>query len=409
MNRPSPRLRASIAALLLCGIGSADAETSPYYIGVSQAFSYNSNVFRQIDEFAQSSWWSSTSLVGGFDQRYGRQRFYANANVATNIYGQVSELDNTSYGVKAGWDWETIERLSGQLYASFDQNLANYGGFNTSVQNQKNVENAALVYATVEYGLVSLVAADVRVAYNSVRYSLPSYANRYDLDQTSIRARVRKQFSGQLTAGTGLAFTKGDYTANDQEFDRYDLFVFTDWKVTGLSTLSARIGYSWADYTGLNPYNQDGVTGWLAWNYVPTGKLVFNTRISYDTLANSVFTSVGGGASSGLGENQTLTSGLQFTAKYAFSAKTSFNASLEFFQQTEDRIFNVGGSPIVVDTRNRVTNLLLGATWLPSRNWQVNCGITLNDRNQSRSSNQPISLLPYTAYGGSCSAQFVLQ
>ncbi len=100
---------------------------------------------------------------------------------------------------------------------------------------------------------------------------------------------------------------------------------------------------------------------------------------------------------------------MQFTARYAFSAKTSFNASLEFFQQKEDRVFNVGGSPIFVDTRNRVTNLLLGATWLPSRNWQVNCGITLNDRNQSSSSSQPISLLPYTAYGGSCSAQFVLQ
>jgi hypothetical protein len=204
MTRPTPRLRRHCLAWMLMTCGTVSAQSDPYYIGVNQAFSYNSNVFRQVDEFAQGSWWSSTSLVGGFDQRYGRQRFYANGNVAANVYGQLSQLDNTSYGVTAGWDWETVERLSGKLYASYNQSLADYGGFNTSVLNQKNVEDNALAYATVEYGLVSLVAADLRVAYSSVRYSLPTY-DRYELDQTSVRLRVRKQFSGQLTAGVGAA------------------------------------------------------------------------------------------------------------------------------------------------------------------------------------------------------------
>lgn len=390
-----------VAALLLLCVG-AQAQTSPYYIGVNQAFSYNSNVFRQIDAFAQSSWWSSTSVVGGFDQRVGRQRFYANGNVAANVYGQLDQLNNTSYGLTGGWDWQTVERLSGTLYASYNQNLADYGGFNTSVLNQKNVQTNALAYATAQYGLLSLVAADLRLAYSSVHYSLASY-DRYELDQSSIRLRVRKQFSGQLTAGVGMAYTNGDYFSVGQEFDRYDLFVTGDWNVTGQSTISGRLGYSWADYTGVNPYDQDGGTGWLAWNYVPTGKLKFNTRISYDTQANSVFTSDGSGSPVALGQTQWLTTGMQLTADYAFSGKVSFNASLQFYQQKREQQF------FGDETRNRVTNLLLGATWLPSRNWQVNCNLTLNDRNQSRSSNQPISLLPYTAYGGSCSAQFVLQ
>lgn len=396
-----------VAALLILPV-SAAAETGPWYLGVNQAFSYNSNVFRQIDAFAQSSWWSSTSLVGGFDQRYGRQRFYANGNVAANVYGQLDQLNNTSYGVTAGWDWETAEKFSGKLYASLNQNLANYGGFNVSVQNQKNIEDSALAYATVEYGLLSLIAADLRMSYSSVHYSLASY-DQYELDQASVQARVRKQFSGQLIAGVGAAFTKGDYFSIGQEFDRYDLFVTGNWKITGQSTLSGRIGYFWSDYTGVSPYNQDGGTGWLAWDYVPTGKLSFNTTLSYDTQANSVFTSVGGDPSAGLGQNQWLTAGARVRANYAVSAKTSLNATLEFYQQTRDQTVLIGGAPVALSGRNRVTNLLLGATWAPSRNWQINCGLTLNDRNQDRSSSQLITLLPYTAYGGSCAAQFVLQ
>ena len=401
-------LRTTVGALLLSAAGMACAETSPWYIGVNQAFSYNSNVFRQVDDFAQSSWWSSSSLVGGFDQRQGRQRFYGTGNVAANVYGQLSQLDNTSYGVTAAWDWETIERLSGKLYASYDQSLANYGGFNVSIQNQKNIQDNALAYATVEYGLLSLVAADVRVAYSSANYSLRSYASN-NLDQTSISARVRKQFSGQLTSGVGVVYTKGDYTALDQNFDRYDLFITGDWQATGHSTLSGRLGYSRSEYTGVNPYSQNGVTGWLTWSYAPSGKLNFNTRISYDTQANGVFTTVGGGSTVGLGQTQLLTSGLQLTSSYAFSGKTSFNASLQYYQQKQDQNFGASGSQSFDNTRNRVTSFALEATWVPSRNWQVTCNATIDDRNQSRSSSQPITLLPYSATGSSCSAQFVFQ
>lgn len=413
MNTRKLCMRYPLTALLAAAAGLASAESSPWYIGINQAVSYNTNPTRQPDALAQSSWWSTTSLVGGIDQRYGRQRFYANGNVAANLYSQLTQLNNTSFGATAGWDWETIERLSGTLYASYNQGLADYGSFNQAnvFVPAKVTQTSGLAYATVQYGLVSLVAADLRLAYNSVHYSSDNvFANlsfsRYELDQTSVTARVRKEFSGQLTAGVGAAYTNGDYFAVDQQFDRYDLFVTADWRATGQSTLSGRIGYSWNDYTGVNPYNQDGVTGWLAWAYQPTGKLNFNTRVSYDTLANSVFTSVGGGATAAVSQSDQLTAGLQFTARYAFSAKTSFNAALEYFSRTTDNA-NIAGTAL--DERNRITNASLGATWTPSRSWQVNCNLTLNDRNQSRSSGQIITLTPYTAYGGSCSAQFVLQ
>jgi hypothetical protein len=408
----------SMAALLLGAAGPAKAETSPYYIGVSQALSYNTNPARLPDATAEGSWWSTTSLLGGFDERYGRQHFYGNANVAANVYSSLSQLNSTTYGASAGWDWETINRLSGTMYASYNQSLPNYGGLNQAslLEVQRVIQNSGLAYATAQYGVLSLMQAELRVAYSSVHYDADDLASqlrfsRYELNQTSVRLRLRKQFSGQLTAGTGVAYTKGDYFAIGSEFGRYDVFVTTDWQATGQSSFSGRVGYSWWDYTGVNPYQQNGVTGWLAWNYVPTGKLSFVTRVSYDTQANSVFTSVGGGTPGGVGENQWLTTGLQFTARYAFSGKTSFNASLEYFSQSRDGTdIPLGGGPVVFDdSRNRTVNLLVGATWLPARNWQVDCNLTLNDRNQRASSNQSITLTPYTAYGGSCSAQFLFQ
>ena len=59
-----PRLRSRCFLLLMAAAGAASAqENSPYYIGVNQAFSYDSNVFRQVDALAKASSWSTTALV----------------------------------------------------------------------------------------------------------------------------------------------------------------------------------------------------------------------------------------------------------------------------------------------------------------------------------------------------------
>jgi hypothetical protein len=396
----------------MVAVGAAGAqENSPYYIGLNQAFSYDSNVFRQVDALAKSSSWSSTALVAGFDQRYGRQRFYASANVATNIYQQLSELDNTSYAVNGGWDWATIERLSGRLYASFNQNLDSYGGLQQNIGAIKNVQNQTQAYGTLQWGLISLLVLDARLAYNSQRNSADRLQfTRNDLDQASGSLGVRKEFGGQLIMGTGLTYTSGDYTVIERKFDRFDYYVSANWRATGQSTLSGRLNYSDWSYTGINPYDQSGLTGWVRWVYSPTGKLSFNTFYSYDTLANSGLTDTGGVSPGSQGDSNQLTSSLQFTVNYAATAKINVNAFVNFYARTQDFLVNPppGLPPLPLETRDRVTNLGIGANWTPTRNWLVNCNLSLNDRNQS-TSGDPSLLSPYSAWGTSCSAQFVLQ
>lgn len=398
-----------LALGLAAASGGALAETSPWYLGVNQGFSYDSNVFRLPEAFEQSSWWSSSALVGGLDQRYGRQRFYANGTVALNRYSSLDQLNNTSYNLSGGWDWETINRLSGQLYASYAENLGNYGGFYDTLITQKNVERRIAANASVNYGLASLLAAQARLAYSSVRYSAPQYAG-WELDQASITLSLDKEFSGQLRLGPGVAYTSGDYAAINRDFSRYDLFLTGRWMLTGLSTLSGRVGYSSWSYGGLNPYDQSSVTGWITWRYLPTGKLAFDTTLSYDTLANTGLTDMGGGAVGSQGDTNRLTTGIRIAATYQLTGKTSLNASLQFYRRTQDYSINPppGLPPLPVEIRDQVTNLSLGGTWVPRRNWQVNCNLYLASRNQS--TNQPlIAMTPYDAYGGNCAVQFVLQ
>jgi len=127
-------------------------------------------------------------------------------------------LPNAASGAAPAW--ETVERLSGTLYAWYNRSLAVYDGFNVWLQNQNTLENNACADAPLEYGLLSHAVGDLCLARSSVRCNLPGYAFS-ELDPSSITAWVRKQSSGQLTAGVGVAHTDGDAAAIDPRFDRH--------------------------------------------------------------------------------------------------------------------------------------------------------------------------------------------
>lgn len=403
MHRSPRKLPLISAAVLVATASMASAETSPYYIGVSQAFSYDSNVFRLPDAQAQASSWGSTGVVAGFDQPYGRQRFYGSGSVQANYYNQLSDLNNTSYALNAGWDWATIERLSGTLTASFNQNLGNYGGTNDTLIQTKNIQNSSLAVATVNYGEVSLLLLEGGLGYSSVRYTAPQYAFR-ELDQAYGSIGVRKLFSGQLRLGTGITYTDGEYTAVNQKFTRYDLYVNANWEITGLSTLSGRLNYTDRNDTLADgsETSSSGVTGWATWKYTPTGKLNFETFLSYDTLANGVFGDLGGGVPGYVGDSNRLTTTLRLTGNYAATAKIAMTANLAYYMQDNEE--PVPGT-VSSASRDRVFNAGLGATWTPTRNWQVACNLNW----YSRDSTGTLGRTPYDAYGASCSAQFALQ
>ena len=64
--------------------GTVAADPNPYYVGVGQGFTRDSNVYRIPS--GPSDTYSSTSLFGGFDQPISRQRVFGRAGVSLNRY-----------------------------------------------------------------------------------------------------------------------------------------------------------------------------------------------------------------------------------------------------------------------------------------------------------------------------------
>jgi len=150
------------------------ADPNPYYIGISEALTHDSNVYRIPNGAADS--YSSTSLFGGFDQPISRQRVFGRGSVTLNRYREQDLLDNTGYNFYGGVDWETVENLSGNLYASYNHSLAApVAAAGVPVQQSQNIADVASVSARARWGGPSLFTLQGSLDYASVGYSEPAY------------------------------------------------------------------------------------------------------------------------------------------------------------------------------------------------------------------------------------------
>ena len=148
---------------LLLFTGAAVAQTSPWYIGASQTFTQESNLYRLADGAAtpdgvsKADLISSTALLAGLDQPLGRQRVYGSATLRSSKFRDNKDLDNEGYALRAGLDWETVNRLSGTLEASAERSLAR---FNTDtelgVQTRRNIEDQTRLLAEARVGVVTV-------------------------------------------------------------------------------------------------------------------------------------------------------------------------------------------------------------------------------------------------------------
>lgn len=409
-RHPWLALAAALAAL------PAQAETSPYYIGASQALSRSSNLLRlpdgvtAPDGFSKSDTVSATSLLAGLDQPFGRQRAYGSLTLRSSRLASNEIYNNDGYVLTAGLDWATIERVSGSLKVFGNRNLASFNADGIGLVAKKNIETSKQMDAALRVGVVTELTAELYVSNRRVEYSAEEYRS-LEFRQDSASLGLRWRPSGASLLGVALRETNGRYpkfitlfdgSFRADSFDRRDIDFTATFDATGASTLSTRISIGKAEYEVAKERGFSGVTGALSWNWRPTGKLRLDAELLRDTSQSSA--SSGSAISVSSSDYNRLTTSLRMRIEHALSAKVAANAALTHGRRDLASTLQQAGATVDRSGQDRTTNLSVGAIWAPVRALQFGCDLA----RERRSSDTTLS----TSYGDtttSCNGQFLFQ
>jgi len=410
----------SLAAALVCAFSAgawAQEEPSPYYIGITQALTHDSNIYGSPNAISDN--YSSTGLRGGFDQTISRQRLYGSANVRYNKYQSETGLDNTSYGAAGGWDWATINQLSGTVAANANRSLASLDTTTGAQQNtngEKNLVKTDQLSTSIMWGGAGALSLQGAYSHSRVNYSAASYAALAS-SANSASVSMFYRLGPDIKLGTALRYvrtespngftpTTGASEPNTANIRNLDLTA--DWRVTAQSGVDARL--SWTRQTNSNDNLSDldfsGLTGMLSARYAATGKTSFIVSLSRDVGTNASFfnnptTGAATSASTSyLTHNSQTTDTLSLGATYLATAKITMNALASY--RRSKIVYDGGGA--AVDGNDNISSVSLGADYAIARSWQLGCKLAHSSRNVSGSSSYS-----YAENSVGCSAQLTIR
>lgn len=408
--------RALLATLAVVVASTAQAdEPTPWYVGASQTLTHDSNVNRVANGSGDT--YSSTGLLGGFDQSIGRQRLVATANVRYNKYRDQTGLNNTSYGFNAGWDGSTVQNVSGSLNIAASQGLASLSGNAFQPTTGRNVLKTEQLGASLRWGGTGLLSLQADYGHNRIRYSAPEYlASQSSADSGSLGAYYN--VGPTLRLGTALRLTRtvspyglqtspGVYESSSSNGRNLDLTA--DWRYSAQTGVNARVSRTKQSNSGGSGQDFTGITGALAATYAPTAKLSFSTSFSRDTSTNGSFFNVasasGAPATTGQYQNSVVSNALSLGASYAATAKIGVTAGYNIrHARNAGALSGGGGSGNLGDSTDDLRSASLGMNYAVARAWSLGCNLSHETRSGSSSAS-----FAYSADVAACTATLTLR
>jgi hypothetical protein len=377
----------------------ASPEPSPYYIGASEGLTHDSNVYRI--PFGPSDNYSTTTLLGGFDQHIGRQHLFGNADVGLNRYANQTQLDNTSYDLTAGLDWETLHDLAGNLGVALSRRLSAPAASPTLPNASRNMAQTENLNARVTWGGPSVMSIDATLGYLKIDYSNDAYAAS-DSRQTSASLGAHYRARGPLRVGIAgrivdtrapQAFVDpltGAFQANTVRSDNLDLLV--DYDLTGLLTANARLSYTKQTNSVADTASFSGLTGSLGLVWRSSGRTSLQLELArdagFDATRFSTFSLPPDGspptASVGQYENSRVTDSANLRINYSVTAKIDAYAGASYVRaDLESTLVDAAGNVTGPGETDSLRTAFLGANYAFARDWTLACKLERDYRHVS--------------------------
>lgn len=405
--RKSKRITIAALALLstpfsLTALAAEPEDTLNFVFGAD--VKYEDNLFR-VDDGTTLGTASKHDIVHAYtagikiDKQYSLQRFQLEGTVSENKYQDNDFLDWTGFNYRAAWLWSLTPRITGRLLASQNETLNNFGDFRRidpttnvtrdlrSIQTNERREFTADILL---WGGWHVVGGATQVeSRNSV-----SFNEVGDFTQDS------GEFGGRYVFPSGTEITlvqreaTGDYKGRvadnlrqlDTGYDQSETEAKLDWRVSGKSHITARVGYVDREHDTFNERDYDGMTGLLAWRWTPTGKLLINTAVSRNLYSFQESNAVGfiGGvpitSANGYSYSYYVADTFTISPLWAITDKTS----LRFRYDWSDRDYRGDLDPNGLTRRDIVRSMTLTAEWQAMRTLLVSAVARHEDRNSDR-------------------------
>jgi hypothetical protein len=395
--------------------GTVAPDPNPYYVGVGQGFTHDSNVYRIPS--GPGDTYSSTTVFGGFDQPISRQRVYGRAGVSLNRYFDQDQLNNTSYDFSLGADLATINNISGGVNVGLSQNLASPTSVGAVPTATRNLETTQRANARLAWGGPSLLTVEGNVGYVSVDYSAPEFLTSETRETTGsialyynsgafLRVGVAGRFERTRTPSSLLDPVSGTYRPNTTDGSNLDLLV--DYTVDQQVKTNIRLSYTKQTNSLIATSDFSGLTGSIAVNWQPTAK----TGVTFDASrvagfeANSLTRYAVVQSGTGLTltpvpvvyQNNRVTDSAGLVVNYAATAKINASASVRYTRARLAAAVEALGIPQDVDV-SKTASLSLG--YAITRAWGASCSIAYEKRDVTA-----LVTYAYTANTFGCATQF---
>lgn len=361
--------QALAAALALLGTVPAWAQQSPYTLSVTQGFTRDSNVLRAPVDQAEADTISSTTLAASLDQPIGRQRVTAEADLQLNRFRTHSDLDNDAPTLKAQWDWQAGDHWQGEVGGSHVKSLYRYNLSDNTVVLGRNIQTENQQFFRARLGVVTAWTLEAGWAGYQRSYTADQYRSQ-DMSRDAVTAGVRYQPQPDLSARFNLRRTDGHYphyssTLGADDYKRWDVETLLTLRMSAASQVDVRVAHTNEAHSLPTATGGARWTGSAGWQWQPTGKLNFSTRVLRDSDTSDQV--LGDGL---VNSQNKLTTRLDLSAQWTVTDKVQLGLSYQqSLRQLEHVVSGVGS----LNGRDRARTVALQLGYQPMQALSLGC------------------------------------